>query len=372
MQDLVQELKANRLSHQDFYTRARELLGEPLYTRFLQNMKQTQASRSIQPPASSSTTFVFGSGAGPLSTSAQAGEKNIDSAALQDVMQYAGVDLKAEAEMILRDQQQGVFSAAAYSGSAALLEDDARMQPGHFFNPMRLKAILLQAGRQYGLEATPDAIEALARVIVRRLSGMVCKLVKYSRHRSDLARRHYKIKVENDPRKQIWLLEQMLCYVPTAPMSPKTAAIAGPKKETDGANEEAMDESGDKKRQRKMGPDETAIKAKIANLTASAATGLKMKSWMTSSSVSMDDSNSQGGLSNSTASKEDKNMTVSGQEEKRLNLSQAPSASPLTERDLIEKYLGRTVGVKDLIRVLEEEASRGRTSNVLHHLYHYQ
>lgn len=368
MQDLVQELKAGRLSSQDFYTRARELLGEPLYSRLMQNMKQNSVGRMqppapsmqqiVQPPLPPTNTIVFGG-----ATS----DKNIDSAALQDVMQYAGVDLKAEAEMILREQQQGVFSASAYSGMAGL--EDPRMDPSFFFNSARLKAIMMQAGRQYGLEATSDAVEALAKVILRRLSGLMCKLVKYSRHRSDLARRHYKIKVENDPRKQIWLLEQMLCQTPTSNSSNNNNNVHKKEAESN-QNDDGEEGSGEAKKKRKIAPDETAIKTKLTNLTASAASGLKLKSWMTSSTASLDEPVGAG--SSTPANKEDKTGAGIPEECKRMNLSQAPSASPLTERDLIERYLGRSVSVKDLIRVLEEESGNGRRSMILHHLYHYQ
>ena len=394
MQELVRGLREKRLSPQEFYIKARDLLGQNLYDTLVTSMKQNSRAKSVFNPSTSTAGSAIHSPIlglyGPMGSNFTVEERPVsavtsvsgpsDSMALHDVMHYAGIDLKAESDLILRDQQQSIFSAAQYAGEEFL--KDPKLDPSYFFNVTRLKGILAHAAKQFGLELSSDAHYALCLVLLRKLSNVLVQLVRFSRHRTDLPRRFYKIKVENDPKKQMWLLEQILTMKPQSqqqPQSPQshqsTQQTGSQKPDTqqkkDSHDTESEEESGKKKR-RTHPADDSVIKTKLTNITASVATGLKMKSWMTASN-STDDFKSQHQQKGGDGDDEkDEHPDDHEPEQSRFNLNNAPSASPLTERELIEKYLARTISVRDLIRVLEDDPKLTKSPLILHHLYQFQ
>lgn len=289
----------------------------------------------------------------------------MDSAALQDVIQYAGVDLKEESELFLRHHEQHHFLSLA---NQQPLGKDIRLRHDHWLNGARLKSLVSNAVLPQGVvDMNEDCLDLIAAALQRRLADVVTDLVAISRHRVDMGRAHFKIKIDNDPKRLTWLVDQYLAGEDErvkngqgALGSSDALAMARAKmRKMEGA-------SGGGKR----GGEDAVVKTKLANVTAAVATGLQLKSWMTDPSIHhMDPSTNPNNNTNSPSGTQQ--ATSEPHVVPPLHFSQAASMTPISDRELHTQYAARTVASKDLIYYMENDPHL-RHSNILLSLYNTQ
>jgi hypothetical protein len=297
----------------------------------------------------------------PVSTS-QLGEAydpsdvtKMDSASLQDVIQYSGIDLSAEAEMI----QSDFATAMPGAGFAA---QDVRLRPDFFLNPARLKAIVYMAARARGLTSVnEDVFDLLALAVQRRLGNVISGMAEISKHRVDIKCSSFKIKVENDPKKQLWLLERLLEEAADRMQTnPEDKMAKGKKAGAAGTGEKSKGASG--------GGEDVLVKARLANTTALAALGVQQKSWMTAGIVGLQAA-AAATRNPETPSADSTDTNASGEPGEPvkipLHFSQAPSLTPATDRDLAAVIAQRRLTVKDLVFYCERDPHLARSKIML-------
>lgn len=308
-------------------------------------------ARPMGPPGNASNAGLAQTGNNALPADDSMVDVNkLDSAALQDVMQYSGVDLKAEAEMIYRSQDT---ISQTYLQSTIHTGRDARLNYDYFFNEQRLKTLVSQSVYPRGVtDLSEDCLEMIAMAVQQRLLKVISELAAISRHRCDVGRARFKIKVENDPKKQLWLVDQF--------HNQEGERWRNGKGSLTSSDSLAAARAKQKKVERRMGED-VAVKTKLANVTAAAATGLQMKSWMTDPSAYADPSAmvSSSNLADGAAlgGGGDEGPTIIP-----LHFSQAPSMTPITDRELQAHYAQRTINIRDLIYFAENDPHLRRTA----------
>lgn len=428
---LVEQLRSKQMSLPDFLNQSRILIGEVMYPVLLHGMgikgpipgtggiRVTQDGRPPFPafnnfhgnsrPSENLVELNRGSvtttegpriGITPMSDSAMGArnfvnnqvsagsteksskiddeDQKMDATALQDVMQYAGVDLKAEAEMVLRPQLPA--TRTPYHQAR-----DVRIDCGFYCNPIRLKSLITAAVVPKGIrEMGEDTLTLIALAVTRRIATLFERASSASKHRVAMHRGRFKIKIENDSRRQISLVDRFWTLQESKSTSlvnsqsftsmsslsfPNTNAISsgGPGSQIHSASHvdprnmirKGMVGGG-------KGGEDVAVKTKIANVTAAAAAGLTMKSWMTEAATmeaSVSSSGTVSKFSNRDAGSQD------GQSSSGMTLSQAPSMTPVSDRELSVQFASRTVSVGDLLFVAETDPHLSRHSSLLTCLY---
>ena len=258
----------------------------------------------------------------------------LDSAALQDVIQYSGVDLKAEAEMIMRHD---------HFGSNVPIGKDPRIHYEYYLNGPRLRTLISAAVMPRGIvDMSEDCLDMLALAVRRRLANVVAELVEISKHRIDMGRANYKIKIENDPKKQLWLVEQYLAA--------ENERVKRGQGSFGSADALAMARAKMKKAEKRASED-VAVKTKLANVTAAVATGLQQKSWMMDAAAlaPLPDTPSHGPSPNASSATPPDGTKIP------LHFSQAPSSTPISDRDLQAQFTSRTISLRDLVYFSEND-----------------
>lgn len=470
MLSLVGQYKNRILGLNDFMLRARELLGERLYAQLSRDMNSAAAARVTSnnltpmsmmplPPNGVSTmpSMMRNVSSGPMpihsmpqiygsssqtfqipiplqnSNPIEVDVTKMDTSSLQDVMQYSGVDLKAEAELLYREHDMSNMVGGGFV--------DHRLKFDYFFNPFKFRAIVQHAlqrhffsntlnttstsSTNYNLEnqtklnkplgITEEAVHLLGIAIQKRLIGILRRLTEISKHRVDYGRGRFKIKIENDPKKQLWLQEKLfiegvgedkrkssssstshnqtvlnpptLVKVPTS-----TSGNVGVSVAATGVSTGQSKASNSSTSSNPSGPDET-VKTKLANVTALAALGIRQKSWMSSastmntSSTGTSNSNlptSSSNTSSTNTSTPSSNIPSSNSQTNNQNNDEKdpsesyqhplsnfyslPSSTPLTDSELRAQYFNRTISTIDLITCMESD-SHLRKSRLLAVLY---
>lgn len=271
----------------------------------------------------------------------------LDSSALQDVIQYAGIDLKAEQEMIARS-----YESASVTGGNVPMGRDPRMHHIYYFSPMRLKSLISAAVRPKGItDMSEDCLDMIALATTRRLANLLTELSAISKNRIDQGRSRFKIKIENDPKRQIWLVEQFLIA------ENERSQLRG----SFGSGGDNMAMRAKLKKVEKRASEDVAVKTKLANITAAQAVGLQVKSWMTDPSTLAPHSQ-PADSSSSTLMDSDSNARMP------LHFSQAPTMTPTTDRELLAQFANRTITLKDLVALAESDPHL-RHSSILLSLY---
>lgn len=469
---LVGQYKGRGLLLNDFMVRARELLGERLYGQLARDMSNAAAARGagippvsntgitgmtgmtgmpgmsgimptpgiphqMRPPMSASQMpmhsmpLIYGNQSNTgnyqyqiqQSTTTATLEVDVtkmDTSSLQDVMQYSGVDLKAEAELLYREND-----AMSMGSGAASVEH--RLKFDYFFNPFKFRAIVQHALQRHFFSNTPnttdpvtsgnntgnntvkvpkplgmteEAVHLLGIAIQKRLIGILRRLSEISRHRVDYGRGRFKIKIENDPKKQIWLQEKlfiegigeekrranaMSSSTTTSTSNPTTAtATATPTVNqtllnppslatinaaaaTAAANKPPASSSHSKSGASSSsananGSDDT-VKTKLANSTALAALGVRQKSWMSAASVGGPSHSNSASTSNQpqNSDQDDKEPAEVFQQHPLASFYSLPSSTPLTDAELRAQYFNRTIAIVDLITCMETDPHMKRS-----------
>lgn len=199
-------------------------MGPPISTPMTSSPFKTPAGLQI-PRSTAATAVPGGSGANmmrtatPTSTPAPGagggggGGDRIDYDTLTDVMGYAGVDLREEAEHFLKEGD----------GTGAILPDGVdRSKIQDFMNSDMLRSRVLELAQPLQISnVDQDFISYLALATQERLRGLVEQMVDASKHRVmsqaasappplDERTGHplYRIVVQQDPRKQLLAIER--------------------------------------------------------------------------------------------------------------------------------------------------------------------
>jgi hypothetical protein len=267
----------------------------------------------------------------------------LDSAALQDVIQYSGVDLKAEAEMIMRGHDSFLSAVNIPTGK------DPRMHYEYYLNGARLKALVTASVVPKGItDMSEDCLDMIALAVQRRLVNVITELSGISKNRCEWGRSHFKIKIDNDSKKQLWLVDQYL--------TGENERVKSGQGGLGSADSLALARAKMKRTEKRAGED-VAVKTKLANVTAAVATGLQLKSWMTDPSA--------------LAAPQPVIDTVpqeTGLAKVPLHFSQAPSMTPISDRELQLQFSSRFISIRDFIYYAENDP-RLRRSNLLLTLY---
>lgn len=276
----------------------------------------------------------------------------MDSASLQDVIQYSGIDLRAEAEMI---ESELHMPAYATGGPAS---QDKRIRPDYFFNMPRMRAIVYMAAKARGIATVSDEVfELIALAVQRRLHNIITGISEISKHRVDIGRLGFKIKVENDPKKQIWLLEKV--YEEQMEKQQEALLQGQTVKQGDADKNKAKKPAGSEK---KSTGEDVIVKTRLANTTALAALGLQQKSWMSAGIVGL-----QQQATGKPGEPEDSSKDSAAIDSVKipLHFSQAPSVTPSTDRDLMMQISQRTISLKDLVFYCERDPHLVRSAIML-------
>lgn len=284
----------------------------------------------------------------------------LDAASLQDVIQGTGIDLRAEADLLDAQLQSG------FGAGAGIHAQDARMRPEYYFNLMRMKAIVGTVAKARGIEAISSEVwEVLALALKTRLLNILTAVSEISKHRVDAGRVAFKIKVENDPKKQLWLLERV--YEEQLEQQ-QEALFQGQSAKAGDAADKAKAKKAAGGEKKAGGGEDVIVKTRLANTTAMAALGLQQKSWMTAGIVGMQQQSSSKPAEPAEAGAAAGTETDAAAMENvkiPLHFSQAPSATPVTDRDLLLQVSQRTVSLKDLVFFCERDPHLARSPILL-------
>ncbi|PJF17294.1 Transcription initiation factor TFIID component TAF4 domain-containing protein [Paramicrosporidium saccamoebae] len=350
MLNLVSRFRGKQISIQEFLGVSRTLLGEQLYAVLARGMSSAARPTTTGRPGPSMPNLGNGSNAAPTEdgeSNANGGEDDsaggfdvnkLDSTALQDVIQYSGVDLKAEAEMLMKGHDSFLSAVNVPTGK------DPRMHFDYYMNGARLKALVTAAVVPKGItDMNEDCLDMISLAVQRRLVNIISELVDISKNRCEWGRSRFKIRIDNDPKKQLWLVDQYLAG--------ENERVKSGQGGLGSADSLALARAKMKRTEKRAGED-VAVKTKLANVTAAVATGLQLKSWMT------DPSALAAPQPQHDASQE------TGPTKIPLHFSQAPSMTPIADRDMQNMFASRCVAVKDLIYYAENDPHL-RKSNLL-------
>ncbi|GAB5589992.1 hypothetical protein Unana1_04892 [Umbelopsis nana] len=221
-------------------------------------------------------------------TSSSAVDERVDYDTLTDVMGYAGVDLKEEAEQSLSHGDTG----------ATITDGVDRTKLQHFINMRMLQVIVSKIADKSAIKGVhPDFLAYLALATQDRLSSLLEQMVKASKHRvlsqtfdappiDEISGQPlYKIVVQQDTRKQLLAIERV---EREEERRRKEAISERERRAQQGENGSVGDDEDKpkKKKQKAMGPGVTArtmsedMRNKKANETALMSAGGKRMSWM--------------------------------------------------------------------------------------------
>jgi hypothetical protein len=188
------------------------------------------------------------------------GRSNLDvkTEQLQDIIQYSGVDLKEEAENIVKESEH-------HLGNSYSEEVDYRNMLESLLNPELFVEYVNNLVGIRGMKISKECYYTLFMALKRKLLDMIEKMIEISKIRVDMPRTEYIIKIENDIRRQLWCLEE------------------NEKREMEklfykkGDNE---DEEKKKIKKTVQEREDLIIKKRLSNNVALAALGSQHKSWM--------------------------------------------------------------------------------------------
>ncbi|KAI9283507.1 transcription initiation factor TFIID component TAF4 family-domain-containing protein [Umbelopsis sp. AD052] len=227
---------------------------------------------------------------GNTGTSSNAADERVDYDTLTDVMGYAGVDLKEEAEQSLSHGD---------SAGSTMTDGIDRTKLQNFINMTMLKVVVGKIATKASVkDISPDFLSYLALATQDRIRGLAEQMVKASKHRvfsqtfdappidEATGQPLYKIVVQQDIRKQLLAIERVEREEERRRKEAMSERERRAQQGETGGGED--DDKPKKKKQKAMGPGVTArtmsedMRNKKANETALMSAGGKRMSWMTS------------------------------------------------------------------------------------------
>ncbi|KAH9385282.1 uncharacterized protein NEMAJ01_0178 [Nematocida major] len=188
---------------------------------------------------------------------------------MSDIIHYAGVNLKEEAQHIAKEAED------------SLPLDDTKGKVYDYKNTIeslfdgRIYTYFLEKiGKLRDIGVSDDASLLVFQASKRKILELLEKMIQQSKVRMDISRNDYLIRIENDKRRQMWFLEQE-----------EKLEMDKYRQKKDG------DEAEGKKKWRKALQDreDLIIKKRLSNNVALAALGSQPKSWMSAGAQGTDD-----------------------------------------------------------------------------------
>lgn len=363
---LISQLKSKQITGKDFQVEATKLLGPEKYTELIRKPAAQMAAAAQQQRIAQQQTSSKQREEDPFD--------RLDGAALQDVLKYSNIDLKAESELILgmSSTSKQVPLSTAHTNII-----DPRSKPTHYCNSPRLRYMVTKIANRTNPSliktVEEEAVSMIAAALQRRMSDILASCVEYSRHRVDRGRANWKIKIMNDPRKQIGILEQVIKAQEAMLYKEEGGGEEGGSSGGIKVDSEQRPTPFEQQQQlyKKARPnpttpvlatESTSIKAKMANSAVMAAVGLKRKDWMTTTpTLVVTSSGGSGSTATNNQSADAETASTSPALEPSISFSTAPSATLLTDSQLYAAFTGRTINARDLTAVVEADHRLARS-----------
>lgn len=229
-----QSLVKKQISPSYFFDLCRQLLGQKdFYELFIKKKEQS----TQRPP------------------------EEIKTEHLQDIIQYSGIDLKQEAENIVKET--GNYVGYTYDD-----QEDHNNDIESLMNTKAFTELVTKICRIRKLGVGPNVYHMIFLTVRRKLFDMYEKMIVASKIRVDEEIQNYIVRIDNDIRRQLWVLEQ------------------NEKKEFEKLKIEKLENDEKKKIKRVIEErEDLLIKKRISNNIALAALGIQQKSWMSSDDV---------------------------------------------------------------------------------------
>lgn len=241
-------------------------------------------------------------------------QEEIKTEYIEDIMQYTGVDLKEEADNIVKDAEYNVSPSTANE-----IDSDERISS--LFDTKLFYEFVNRVCYSRGVKISDDGINFLFRVIRRKLLDLIDRMDEASKIRTSADLSNYGFKIDNETSKQLWYLNELERTRLDKLML---------KKDEDVKKKKIMQERED-----------LLIKKRQSNSVAMAAMGLKQKSWMTPD--------------------ESKDET----ENKKFSSIYAP----FDEKAFEEKIKERRITMKDYVYVLERDKRYNKSIILIQHYF---
>jgi Transcription initiation factor TFIID component TAF4 family len=242
------------------------------------------------------------------------GKEEIKTEHIEDIMQYSGIDLKEEADNIVKEAEYNV-SIMNYD------EEDKNYQIESLFNISYFRDFINKLCQQRNVKITEDGIFLLFQTIKRKILDFTDKMDEASAIRSDAELNDFSFTIDNEISKQLWYLNELEKYKMDKLMI---------KKDEDQKKKKVIQERED-----------LLIKKRQSNTVAMAAMGLKQKSWMN--------------LDNSKSSEEINKFSS--------------IYSPFDEKAFESKIKGRIITMKDFLYVLERDKRYNKSIFLIQHYF---
>ncbi|AFM98921.1 TATA binding protein associated factor 4-like protein [Encephalitozoon hellem] len=236
---------------------------------------------------------------------------------LQDIIQYSGVDLKEEAEHIVRETETNI-NFGEYD------EEDTNEQIGSLLNVPLFREFVARIGNSRRVGISEESFFLLFQVVRRKILDIVEKMEESSKWRVEYNLSEFIIRINNDLSRQLWCLEQI------------------EKAELEKFTIRRGEEEGKKKVKKTIQErEDLVIKKRLSNTVALAALGVQQKSWMNAEDVRV---NEESTAFNSIY-------------------------SPFDEKALERKVANRTITMKDLLYVLERDRRYNKSIFTIQHYF---
>ncbi|KAI5149201.1 hypothetical protein ENBRE01_0762 [Enteropsectra breve] len=233
---------------------------------------------------------------------------------IEDIMQYSGIDLKEEANMITKEAEYNI-SVGSYS------DVDRNNQIDSLLNPSLFREYVEKLCYSKGVEITDEAFVFMFHVLKRKLTDFVEKMAEACSVRTEAGLQDFSFRIDNEISKQLWYLNDI------------------EKQKLDRLMLKKDDDQ--KKRKVIQEREDLLIKKRQSNSVAMAAMGLKAKSWMNISSNSKED-----------------------EENKFTSLY-----APFDEKAFDDKINNRVITMKDFIYVLEKDKRYNKSVFLIQHYF---
>ncbi|ADM12156.1 TAF4 transcription initiation factor TFIID component [Encephalitozoon intestinalis ATCC 50506] len=236
---------------------------------------------------------------------------------LQDIIQYSGVDLKEEAEHIVRETETNI-NFGEYE------EEDLNNQIGSLLNIPLFREFVARIGNSRRVGISEESFFLLFQVVKRKILDIVEKMEESSKWRVEYNLSEFIIRINNDLSRQLWCLEQI------------------EKAELEKFTIRKGEEEGRKKVKKTIQErEDLVIKKRLSNTVALAALGIQQKSWMSAEDVRV---NEESTTFNSIY-------------------------SPFDEKALERKVVNRTITMKDFLYVLERDRRYNKSIFTIQHYF---
>ncbi|KAM0681785.1 hypothetical protein GINT2_000302 [Glugoides intestinalis] len=226
-------------------------------------------------------------------------QQEIKTEHLEDIMQYSGIDLKEEAENIVKEAEYNVH----YEQNDNREDKNSRIDS--LFNTTQFQDFVLRIVAQRQMKITSEGIYVIFQVMKRNIIALVERMDAVAKVRTEGNLVEFNFKIENEGVKQLWYLNEMEKVLEDKLML---------KKDDDQKKKKVIQERED-----------LVIKKKQSSSVAMAAMGIEQKSWMIGDGLkSVDDTSKFTSI-----------------------------YSPFDEKGFESRIKNRTITMKDFLYVLE-------------------